>query len=81
MRMHCKGKHQQSWTGDTSVLYQSVKVQTFFSSGGLQKYFLVDLGVEDYAENGERLDPNKVALQHNYMISKKCEKRLKTICK
>jgi hypothetical protein len=42
MRMHCKKNHQQSWTDDKSALYNSVKVQTFFSSGGLQKYFLVD---------------------------------------
>jgi hypothetical protein len=35
MRMHCKKNHQQSWTGDKSALYSSVKVQTFFSSEGL----------------------------------------------
>jgi superfamily II DNA or RNA helicase len=60
MRMHCKKNHQQSWTGDKSVLYEFVKVQTFFSSGGLQKYFLVNL---DVAENGQRLDHNQVAQQ------------------
>jgi len=41
-------------------LFQSVKVQTFFSSGGLQKYFIVDL-VE--GENREKLDLNQVVQQ------------------
>jgi hypothetical protein len=29
----------------------------------LQKYFIVDLGVEDNIENAEGLDTNEVALQ------------------
>ncbi|KAF2621062.1 hypothetical protein BU25DRAFT_416411 [Macroventuria anomochaeta] len=41
MRMHCKKDHQQAWKGDTSQLYSIVKVQSFFSTGGLQKYFKV----------------------------------------
>jgi superfamily II DNA helicase RecQ len=60
MRMHCKKKHQQPWTDTKSALYQRVKVQTFFSSGGLQKYFVVDLDVD---ENGQGLDPNQVVQQ------------------
>jgi hypothetical protein len=61
MKTHCRIEHQISWTGDKSVLYSSVKVQTFFSSGGLQKYFIVDLGAESNFEDGERLSPNQVA--------------------
>jgi hypothetical protein len=57
LRMHCRKNHQQAWTGDKSVLYESVKVQTFFSSGGLQRYFIVDLGV---SENEENLDRNQI---------------------
>jgi hypothetical protein len=60
MRMHCKKNHQQPWTDTKSALYQRVKVQTFFSSGGLQKYFVVDLDVD---ENGQGLDPNQVVQQ------------------
>ena len=42
MRRHCKKSHQQAWTGDKSLLYEAVKVQSFFRTGGLQKYFIVD---------------------------------------
>jgi hypothetical protein len=63
MKTYCRIEHQLSWTGGKSALYSSVKVQTFFSSGGLQRYFIVDLGVEVNIENGERLDPNPVVLQ------------------
>jgi superfamily II DNA helicase RecQ len=63
IKTHCRKLHQLSWTGDKSALYSSVKVQTFFSSGGLQKYFIVDLGAENNVENSERLEPNQVAQQ------------------
>ena len=42
MRRHCKKSHQQAWTGDKSLLYEAVKVQSFFRTGGLQKYFIVN---------------------------------------
>jgi hypothetical protein len=46
--MHCKKKHEQSWTGDKSLLYDTVKVQSFFRTSRLQKYFVVNLGgIED----------------------------------
>jgi superfamily II DNA helicase RecQ len=60
MRMHLKKNHEQAWKGEKSTLFDSVKVQTFFRSGGLQKYFLVDLGV---GENGEKLDQNEIVRQ------------------
>jgi len=41
LRKHCKKEHQQSWTGDKSLLYDTISVQTFFRSGGMQKYFRV----------------------------------------
>jgi superfamily II DNA helicase RecQ len=59
LRMHCKKNHQQAWTGDKSLLYDTVKVQSFFRTGGLQKYFIVET-VE--AENTEDVDV-KVAVQ------------------
>ena len=43
MRMHCKKNHQQAWTGEKSLLYNTVKVQSFFRTRGLQKYFVVNL--------------------------------------
>jgi hypothetical protein len=41
LRKHCKKDHQQAWTGDKSLLYNTLSVQTFFRSGALQKYFRV----------------------------------------
>lgn len=41
IRMHCNRDHQLAWLGDKSQLYNSVKVQSFFRTGGLQKYFIV----------------------------------------
>ena len=39
--MHCKKNYQQAWTCNKSLLYDNVKVQSFFRTGGLQKYFVV----------------------------------------
>jgi hypothetical protein len=57
IRKHCKKRHQQPWTSEKIELFHSVKVQTFFCSGGLQKYFIVQSGV---AENRQDLDQNHV---------------------
>ena len=51
MRIHCNKNHQQAWIGEKSLLYNTVKVQSFFRSGGLQKYFIVDLADVQNAEN------------------------------
>jgi hypothetical protein len=77
IRMHCKKDHLQTWKGDKSALHESVKIQTFFSGGGLQKYFIVNL---DDGENGEKIDQTRL-FNSNLETIKKCEKRLKTICK
>jgi hypothetical protein len=57
LRKHLKKNHQQAWKSDKSEFYESVKVQTFFRSGGLQKYFIVKPGGED---NSETLDRDQV---------------------
>jgi hypothetical protein len=41
IRRHCKKHHQLAWVGDKSQLYSIVKVQSFFRTGGLQRYFKV----------------------------------------
>jgi hypothetical protein len=41
IRMHCKKNHNQAWKGDTSQLYSTIKVQSFFRTDGLQKYFRI----------------------------------------
>jgi hypothetical protein len=79
MRKHWKNSHETSWAGDKSALYGSVKVQTFFSSGGLQKYFIVDLGV---GENGENFNPNQVVQQqlNNYQkVRQQLEEEMQVI--
>ncbi|PVH90514.1 hypothetical protein DM02DRAFT_734545 [Periconia macrospinosa] len=40
-RKHCKKEHGLQWVGDTGDLYTNVNVQTFFRTGGLQRYFVV----------------------------------------
>jgi hypothetical protein len=57
MRIHCKKNHQQVWKGEKSLLYNTVKVQSFFRSRRLQKYFIIKVGA---AGNRENLDQNQV---------------------
>jgi hypothetical protein len=40
-RRHCKKHHGLAWVGDKSQLYSIVKIQSFFRTGGLQRYFEV----------------------------------------
>ena len=45
LRIHAKKQHSIAWKGNTAALYTTgIKVQTFFKSGGLQRYFIVDAG-------------------------------------
>jgi len=41
IRRHCKRYHGLAWVGDKSQLYSIVKVQSFFRTGGMQRYFEV----------------------------------------
>lgn len=34
IRMHCKKNHQLAWKGDKTQLYNTIKVQSFFRTGG-----------------------------------------------
>jgi hypothetical protein len=51
MRKHCKQNHKQAWVGEKSSLYRTVKVQSFFRTRGLQKYFIVS-----FIDDGDRED-------------------------
>lgn len=42
LQKHCKKEHKQPWKGDTETLFNNVKVQTFFQTPGLQRYFVVN---------------------------------------
>jgi superfamily II DNA helicase RecQ len=42
LRKHCKKQHGLQWTKESGDLYTEVKVQTFFRTGGLQRYFIVN---------------------------------------
>lgn len=51
LRQHCKKDHQQAWTGEKSSLYKTVKVQSFFRTAGMQKYFVVETDDAGNPEN------------------------------
>jgi hypothetical protein len=61
IRMHCKNNHQQAWTREKSLLVDSVKVQTLFRTGGLQKYF--DVATYDAADQENTVVEEIVAEQ------------------
>jgi superfamily II DNA helicase RecQ len=42
LRMHRNKDHKLPWKGDQHTLYEKVKVQTLFRTGGLQRYFIVN---------------------------------------
>ncbi len=60
LRKYYKKEHQQAQKGDTRALYKDIKVQSFFRTRGLQKYFIINL---DVVENREKLDPNYIIQQ------------------
>lgn len=65
-RRHCKDKHTQKWTGNTSELYVEVRVQTFFPHGGLQRYFVVN----NPDNNIEPSAPAKVQDEVNRLLAR-----------
>jgi hypothetical protein len=56
MKKHYYKLHDLSWTSNKNLLYKSIKVQTFFSSRGLQKYFIIDLDNREDREDREKID-------------------------
>jgi superfamily II DNA helicase RecQ len=42
LRIHCKEKHKLRWSKNRDGLFDQVKVQTFFRTAGLQRYFIVN---------------------------------------
>jgi hypothetical protein len=77
--MHCKKEHKQSWTGDKSILYNTVKVQSFFRTSRLQKYFRVNW---DKVEDAETLDKErrlKARLAKFKLIQELIEKDLQVL--
>lgn len=46
-RKHCKKAHNILWRGDTSRLFEKVKVQTFFRTGEFRRYFTVHVPEEE----------------------------------
>jgi hypothetical protein len=65
MRKHCKKTHELLWISDKSSLFTLVKVQTFFNSGGLRKYFVVNVDAEIDRGSGQQQSVNKQQL-NNY---------------
>ena len=79
MRMHCKKNHQQAWLGEKSLLYKAVKVQSFFRSGGLQKYFIVDLVDAQIVENAGVENIVSGLLAEYELIQQEVEEELQTL--
>jgi hypothetical protein len=65
MRKHCKKTHELLWIGDKSSLFTLVKVQTFFNSRGLRKYFVVNVDAEINRGSGQQQSVDKQQL-NNY---------------
>jgi hypothetical protein len=57
LRMHVKREHAVPWKGDTAALYERVKVQTFFRTGRLQRYFVVK-AADDSADGSSSSSSN-----------------------
>ena len=79
MRMHCNKIHQQAWVGEKSLLYNTVKVQSFFRSGGLQKYFIVDLVDAQIDENAGVENIVSGLLAEYELIQQEVEEELQTL--
>jgi tagatose-1,6-bisphosphate aldolase non-catalytic subunit AgaZ/GatZ len=65
--------------GEKSLLYKTVKVQSFFCTRGLQKYFIVEV---DVVENGVDLDSNQVVeeqLNAWHRVRKQLEEEIQVI--
>ena len=53
MRRHCKKNHYQAQVEEKSLLYKTIKVQSFFRTSGLQKYIIVDLVDAENSKSAE----------------------------
>ena len=49
MQKHCNNVHQTAWSSKDVTLCEKVKAQTFFRTGGLQRYFVVKVADNDRA--------------------------------
>ncbi|KAL1640171.1 hypothetical protein SLS61_010262, partial [Didymella pomorum] len=79
MRMYCKKTHQQAWVGEKSLLYKTVKVQSFFRTGGLQKYFIVNLVDAGNTENDEVENIVQAQLAEYRSTQQEIEEELQTL--
>ncbi|KAL1640484.1 hypothetical protein SLS61_010254, partial [Didymella pomorum] len=79
MRMHCKKTHQQAWVGEKSLLYKTMKVQSFFRTGGLQKYFTVNLVDAGNTENDEVENTVQAQLAEYRSTQQEIEEGLQTL--
>ena len=81
--MRCAGtakkNHQQAWVGEKSLLYKTVKVQSFFRTGGLQRYFIVDLVDAGNAENDEVDNTIQAQLAEYKLTQQEIEEELQTL--
>jgi hypothetical protein len=79
MRMHCKSNHSQGWKGDKTALFEDISVQSFFCTGGLQKYFVVDSAVIVNAEHGDVEQTVQAQLAEYKSTQQEVEKELQVL--
>jgi superfamily II DNA helicase RecQ len=79
MRRHCKRNHEQAWVGEKSLLYKTVKVQSFFRTGGLQKYFIVGLADAVDPENASVEAAIEAQLAEYKVTQQEVEEELQTL--
>jgi len=65
--------------GEKSSLYDTVKVQSFFHTGGLQKYFIVDLADVGNPENAWEEERVQARLAEYKLKQQEEEKELQTL--
>jgi hypothetical protein len=79
MRMHFKKNHQQAWVGEKSLLYKIVKVQSFFRTRGLRKYFIVDLVDAGNGESEQVENVVQAQLAEYKLTQQEIEEELQTL--
>jgi hypothetical protein len=67
------------WKGDKTALFEEVSVQSFFCTGELQKYFVVDLAVIVDAKHGDVEQTVQAQLAEYKLTQQEVEKQLQLL--
>jgi hypothetical protein len=67
------------WKGNKTALFEEVSVQSFFCTGGLQKYFVVDSAVIVNAEHSNVEQTVQAQLAEYKLTQQEVEKELQVL--